>query len=215
MRMPDVPGDLMVDLGLNVWSEEPDSLDQGAWPSKSVSLYFVKRKALSNKLSFIYGLGLGLDKIALGDTHTLFSDKDSAYVSNIPLSSVKKNKLASTYIDVPLEIRLHPKGTQEGEGFFLGIGGIAGIMLNAHTRWKYDQGGENVVQKTSGRFDLSTFRYGAQVRLGFKGVHFFYKQYFNNTFRNPVATYDANGNVANGQAFNPTMTTIGINVTGF
>jgi hypothetical protein len=214
-KMPDVPGDLMIDIGLNYWSGTSDSLEQRGWPSKAVSIYYVKRKAMSEKVSFIYGLGLGLDKIDLGTTnYTLYSSADSAFVNQFPFDptqvSVNKNKLATTYLEVPLEIRFHPGGTEEGEGVFIGVGAIGGLFITGHTRWKYDLRGENVVQKTSGRFDINSFRYGAQFRFGFRGIHLFYKTYFSKTFRNGVNTVNSAA-----PAFNPTMQTFGINLTGF
>lgn len=215
LKMPDVPGDLMVDVGLNYWSTSSDSLQQEGWPSKSVGIYFVKRKGLSEKFSFTYGLGLGLDKISLGKTHTLFSGKDEAYVGELPVTTIDKNRLATTYLDVPLELRFYPKGTEEGEGFFVSAGAIGGVFLTAHTKWTHEDTGENVTEKTSGRFDINTFRYAAQFRIGFKGIHVFYKHYFNETFRNSVMTRDASGAEIAGSGFNPTTSTIGINITGF
>lgn len=212
LKRPDIPGELMVDIGLNYWDASSDSLDQEGWPSKSISFYYVKRKALSNKLSFMYGGGLGLEKFGLGTTHSLFSTADSAYVDDLPASiqgtTINKNKLAVTYLDAVFELRFHPKGTQDGEGLFVGIGGIAGLRMNAHTKWKYDNG-EVVRQKISGKFNLNSIRYGTQVRLGFRGVHIFYKQYFSEVFNSGV------GSLGTEPRFNPTFRTFGINVTGF
>lgn len=199
---PDIPGELMVDIGLNYWDETPRGIDQTGWPSKSVGIYYSRRKPMSGKLSFYYGLGLGLEKIGLGNDSTLFSG-DQLTVGDIGLESVEKNKLAISYFEIPLEIRLHPTGTQDGEGFFIGAGVIGGLRLNSHTKWKYNEDGQTKRQKISGEFDLNTWRYGFQVRLGFRGVHFFYKQYLSDTFRNEI------GDV------NPRLTTIGINLTGF
>lgn len=200
---PDLPGELMVDLGLNTWSSMPGLLEKDIWPSKSVGLYYSKRKELSNKFSFYYGIGLGLEKIGLGDSTTLISN-DSVTVVDIPAGySYDKNKLAISYLDIPLEIRFHPKGTENGEGFFIGAGAIIGLKLTAHTKWKYEEEGETVKQKISGNFNLNPLRYGAQVRFGFKGVNFFYKKYFSTVFKDSYEGSD------------PTMSTIGINFTGF
>jgi len=214
MKISDVPGDIMVDVGMNFWDVSSDGIDQGAWPSKSVAIYFAKRKGLNNNFSFIYGLGLGLDKIEFGNSNSIFSANDtvSAYFGSIPLDTtfaIKKNRLASTYLEIPLEIRYHIGGTENGEGPFIGVGGIVGLMMNAHSKLKYDNGSELVVQKVKGRYDLSGIRYAAQFRFGFKGINLFYKRYFSNVFRNEIVTEGSS------QSFNPVMTTIGINVTGF
>lgn len=211
MKRPDIPGELMVDIGLNFWDEASDSVDQKGWPSKSAALYYIKRKELSPKFSLYYGIGLGMEKFSLGNDNTLFSTSDSAYVAPFPgASSPDKNKLAATYLDIPVEIRFHPKGTEDGEGFFIGVGGIVGLKMTAHMKWKYEANGETVKQKLTGDYDLTSYRYGTQVRLGFRGVHIFYKQYFSNVFNEDV-NYGTTGT----GGFNPTFRTFGINLTGF
>lgn len=207
---PDIPGELMVDVGLNFWSSMPGALTRRNWPSKSISFYYVKRKELSSKFSFMYGVGISLEKMHLGDSSTLASSylpagdsvvQDVAIVAN-PFN-LSKNKLAINYLDIPFELRFHPMGTEEGEGLFVGVGGIVGIRLKSYTKWKYDQNGETFKEKTTGRFDLKNLRYGYQVRAGFRGVHFFYKRYVSGVFREELA------------GFEPVMSTFGINVTGF
>ncbi|MEM0940305.1 MAG: outer membrane beta-barrel protein [Bacteroidota bacterium] len=212
---PDVPGNLMVDIGFNYLNEEPTTIDQSGFRSKSVGIYYTKRKAIGNKFSCYYGLGLGLEKLSLGDTTTLQSgvvllgsgntdSLASVYIADIPAGlSYDKNRLAITYLEIPLDIRFHPKETQDGEGLFIGVGGVLGLRLNSHTKFKYEEGDETVIEKIQGDYNLSAFRYGVQVRFGFKGIHLFYKQYFSDVFQDPLG------------GANPRMTTIGINVTGF
>ncbi|MEM9339291.1 MAG: outer membrane beta-barrel protein [Bacteroidota bacterium] len=199
---PDLPGDLMVDIGLNFWDETPGGLDLQSWPSKSVGIYYTRRKAYGGKFALHYGVGLGLEKIGLGDDSTFFSG-EALTIGELPIEQVDKNKLAITYLDIPIEFRFHPTGTQDGEGFFIGVGAIGGLRLNSHTKWRYTENGETKRQKISGEFNLNAWRYGVQIRLGFKGVHFFYKQFLSDTFKSSL------------NEVNPRLTTIGINITGF
>ncbi|MEO9871939.1 outer membrane beta-barrel protein [Ekhidna sp.] len=209
LNRPDIPGELMIDIGLNYWNETPEDLNQRGWPSKSVGLYYSKRKIFGSKLSFNYGLGLGLEKIDLGENNTLFSQNDDVSIDDFPFdiseSPISKNRLAITYIDIPIDFRFHPKGTEDGEGLFIGVGAIVGLRLSSHMKWKYPEDGEDVVLKTRGAYDLNPFRYGFQIRAGFKGTHFFFKQYLSEMFNSGID--DTN--------VNPQMTTIGINFTGF
>ncbi|MEM6642465.1 MAG: outer membrane beta-barrel protein [Bacteroidota bacterium] len=215
---PDVPGNIMVDVGLNYWDSEPNFVDQAGWRSKSVGIYYTKRKAFSKKFSFTYGLGLGLEKFDLGDSLTLSSgelfnadDNDPANdslaafaFSSLPDNiNYQKNRLAVTYLDIPVDFRFHPTGTEEGEGFFIGVGGILGLRLASHRKLKFDEAEESVIEKVKGKYNLSSVRYGLQGRIGFKGVHLFYKRYFNDLFQDPIG------------GANPQTTTIGINITGF
>lgn len=225
---PDLPGELMVDIGFSVWSETVGNLEQDIWPSKSVSIYYLKSKKLNEKFRFNYGLGLSMDKIGFEtniDSISGLSDylpltTDSAGVTSFSPSSATTNRISyekyslkNTFLEIPLELRFHPKGSEEGEGFFVSLGGIVGVRLKSKDKSVFELNGEKYKTKNSGDFGVSNFRYGVQGRLGFKGVHFFYKRYFNNAFQDDIAvkTYTD----PNGQTFNPTMTTIGINFTGF
>ena len=79
------------------------------------------------------------------------------------------------------------------------------MRIKAHTKWKYQEEGETVKQKISGNFNLNRIRYGAQFRVGFKSFNVFYKQYFSKVFKDPYYPEDVH----------PTMSTFGINFTGF
>lgn len=204
---PDIPGELMLDIGLNYWTVTPEGLNQQGWPSKSMGVYYSKRKLLASKVSFNYGLGLGLEKYDLGVNNTLYSGNDEVAIDDFPFdtneSPIIKNRLAVSYLDVPLDIRFHPRGTSEGEGLFLGVGVIGGLRLQSHMKWKYPEDGEDAVQKIRGKYNLNAFRYGLQIRAGFKGTHLFFKQYFSDLFADPIE-----GEV-------PRAFTIGINFSGF
>jgi hypothetical protein len=198
---PDIPGELMIDIGVNSWSITPDTLSRKGFASKSLGIYYSKRFEISNKFSFYPGVGLGIERMGFKSAIT-FVDS-SNYIGTVPHFGISKNKLAFTYLDIPVELRFHPKGTQDGEGLFVSVGGIIGLKMGAHTKWKFDEGNGSKTIKESGKFNLTAYRYGYQVRFGFRGVHIFYKKYLSDAFKNPV------------QGVNPTMKTIGINVTGF
>ncbi|MEP1097034.1 MAG: outer membrane beta-barrel protein, partial [Cyclobacteriaceae bacterium] len=198
---PDIPGEVMIDIGFNSWSVTPDTLDRKGWASKSLGIYYAKRYRISNKFSFLPGIGLGLEKMGF-ESGVTFQDS-ALFYTRVPYTGITKNKIAFTYLDIPVELRFHPKGTEDGEGFFVSAGGMFGLKMGAHTKIKYDEGDGVKKLKETGKFNLESFRYGYQVRIGFKGVHLFYKKYLSNAFKEPI------------QGADPTMKTIGINVTGF
>ena len=207
----------MIDIGLNYLDDEPPTIDQSGWSSKSIGLYYVKKKLFGRKFAINGGLGFGLEKLSLGDTTTLFSqylnesEVEEVAVAALPGTgsdddptlSYKKNRLAITYFEAPVDFRFYPKGTEEGEGLLLGVGGVFGLRFNSKTKWKYERFDRTVIEKNSGKFNLNSVRYGFLVRFGFKGVHLFYKQYMSDLFKDEVS------------GVNPRMKTIGINVTGF
>lgn len=200
-KRPDVPGEVMVDIGFNSWSVTPDTLDRKGWASKSLGIYYAKRFEISNKFSFLPGIGLSFERMGF-ESGVAFQDS-ALFYTRVPYTGITKNKITFTYLDIPVEFRYHPKGTQDGEGFFVSAGGMFGLKMGAHTKIKYDEGDGNKILKESGKFNLKGIRYGYQFRVGFKGIHLFYKKYLSDAFKDPI------------QGANPTMKTIGINITGF
>lgn len=214
LAQPDLKGDLMLDLGMNFLLGDNDSTE--AWPSRSIGLYYTQRVKISNKFSFYPGIGLGTERHSFKTHYHLTADNGNI-VMDSTVALIKRNKLIMTYVDVPLEIRFHPKGTQEGEGFFVGAGVIGGFRLGAHTKLKYVKDGKKGAEKVQSNFGLNDLRYGIQLRVGWKGAHLFIKKYYSTTYRNDRTIVDRNFDpVTAGQtSYNPTTTTIGINFTGF
>lgn len=218
MKRPDLPGELMVDVGLNFWSTSPDGLAQRAWPSKSVAVYYLKREALTGSISAYYGLGLSMDKMAFKtESSTYFDlsredgDTEITEIEDFD-GSVSKYKIATTFLEIPVELRFHPNGTKEGEGFFVGVGGLLGLRLSASDKLVFTRDGDKIKQKEIQNFGMNMWRYGAQARIGFRGIHLFYKRYFSTVFNNEV-DYVSNNTVQD--TYNPTLSTVGINITGF
>lgn len=209
---PDLPGDLMLDIGLNYWTNERDTLAN--FGSKSLGVYYTKRFKISNNLSFYPGVGLGFEKYSFKKNYH-YANVDG----NIQLDSLnglmKKNKLAVTYFDVPLELRFHPKGTIEGEGFFVGAGVFGGLKMGAHTKLKYEQGDAKRKEKLRDNFGLEDYRYGYIIRVGWKGINFYYRRTMSQLFQDGQQQLNPDLTTPKGRPYNPQISTFGINFTGF
>lgn len=210
---PDLPGDILIDFGINYWNQKRDTIKN--WPSRSLGIYYNKRYKISNKLSFYAAVGFGFENYAFKDNYFLNrGDNGEVILDTINNVTLDKNKLAVMYLDMPLEIRIHPKGTAEGEGFFLSAGVVPGLKLNAHTKLKSEENEGTQRQKYSSNFGLNDYRVGLQFRVGWKGVNFFYKTYLTKVFRSPQNLVDPDL-ILTGYRFNPSTTTFGINFSGF
>jgi len=208
---PDLPGDLLLDIGLNYWSNDADTLKN--WGSKSLGVYYNKRYKISNKLSFYPAVGLSFEKYALQKNYH-YANNDGNIEIDTTFALIKRNKLAVTYLEVPLELRFHPKGTQQGEGFFIGAGVIGSLRMGSHTKLKYVQDEQKRKEKLSDDFGLNDIRYGYQIRFGWKNIHFFYKHYLSDVYGNPQKKVGTDLE-PNGRLFNPMASTFGINLSGF
>ena len=206
MKQPDLPGDLLIDFGFNLWSEEPDLLPTRLWGSNSVGLYYNRRIRFNDHFSFYPAAGFSFEKFAFDSDYTWLRDADGTYsLDTMTGISLDKNKLTATYFEIPLEIRIHPLGTVNGEGWFIGLGVVGGARIASHTKIRYDVGEDTRKEKLYDQFDIEPFRYGVQARFGFKVIHVYYKMYLNDLFKSAP---DASGRI-------PQVSTLGINFSGF
>jgi len=211
---PDLPGDLLLDIGLNYWSNDEDTLKN--WGSKSLGIYYNKRYKISNKLSFYPAVGLSFEKYALKKNYHYATDIDNNIVIDSTIALIKRNKLAVTYLEVPLEFRFHPQGTIDGEGFFIGAGVLGSLRMGSHTKLRYVEDEEKRKEKLSDDFGLNDIRYGYQIRMGWKNIHFFYKHYLSEVYGNPQKKVSPDAlQTPNGELFHPRASTFGINFSGF
>lgn len=203
---PDLPGDIMLDFGLNMWSEDTEKLRLDLWRSQSFGVYYNRMFKISNKFTFHPAAGLSFEKYSFNDDFAWFSDNQGQIsLDTLTGVSLTKNKLGVNYFEIPLELRFYPTGTVSGEGFFVSVGAIGGLRINTNSKIKYPIGEGEAKRKLNHRLGVNDFKYGVQGRIGFRTFHIFYKHYFSTVFD---GSPDASGN-------NPTSSTIGINFSGF
>ena len=200
---PNFPGDLMFDFGFNTWTNAPEEFNTKLWGSNSVGIYYSKRFEISKRIAFHLSPGVTIDKYASKGGNTWLRQSDGSVSFDSLNVNFAKNKLVATYAEIPVEFRIHPLGTKEGEGWFIGLGAFAGRRVGAHTKIKYLVAEGEYKEKLYNDLDLVDFRYGLQARFGFRSFHVYYKHYLNNVFNNDLGDS------------NPQTWTIGLNVSGF
>ena len=178
---PDLPGALRIQLGFNFLLDNPDSLSTGFWGSKAFNAYYIYSVRLGEgPMSFHPGFGIATDKFSFEENVTLVRNTDGS-VTYEPLSpfeygEVKKTKLATTYLEIPLEFRYHFNKDNFKKSVKLTIGGKAGILVSSHTKIKYEQPRVSQKVKVKDDYNLSRFRYGLQASIGAAGIegYFYY-----------------------------------------
>ena len=207
---PNLEGDLMLDYGFSFWNIKLPDLPVKPFGSNSVGLYYNRRLEINDHFAFHPAIGFTFDKFAFTGNHTWkLSDNlsDGVQLDTLGLL-LSKNKLMATYLEIPIEFRYHPLGTVDGEGWFIGVGGMFGLRTGAHTKIKYDLDRETYKEKFYDDFGLKSYHYGVQFRFGFKNVHFFYKIYLSDLFNSQPDAGRSDSKI-------PRAATIGINVSGF
>lgn len=188
LSSPDFPGWLVLDIGFNGLIDNNEAMGLEFWPSKSFGIYHMKSFEVSKRLTFNAALGIAAEKFGFAENITLAYATDAiSGEQNVIIDSLGfspgLNKLAVTYLDLPLEFRYYPSKAKEAKGFFIGVGGAIGYRLSSHTKIRSTQNDRTVTTKVKDAFGLNNLRYGVSARVGYRGFSIYYKQYLSNVFQ--------------------------------
>ncbi len=205
---PELPGSIMIDIGMNSMNGAPDELDINAFNSRSVGIYYSHVFKISDRFTFLPAIGITAEKWRIDNSLNFQLDDQNAIVFDTLRNrgGLRTNKLAINYVDIPLELRFYPWKTVGGEGLFVGIGGIIGARIESHTKIKYDSDQIRRTEKVRDSFGLERFRFGVQGRIGLNGIHLFAKYYLTDIFESGAAP---------GGTATPSQLSFGINISGF
>ncbi len=219
---PDIPGNFMIDVGVNRALDRPTNFRQGFWGSRTVNLYYQYPIRLGKtKFSFNPGIGLSLerwkftngftlrDTVELTATGAVAENQVEQYNlvrgSSILGVSARKSMFATNYLEVPIEFRFDTRPEDIARSFNVAIGGRIGVLYDAFTKLKYEEDGELITLKNKRNFGLNQIRYGVYLRFGIGGFNWFVNYNLSETF--------APGKGPEGTTMN--SFTAGISVNGF
>ncbi|MBL3658897.1 porin family protein [Fulvivirga sediminis] len=208
---PDIPGSLILNIGWNILQDNSEELEISTLGSRTFEMYYLYDMPLGNSgFEIRPGIGIGVDKFKFDKKVTIDQSVNAngdTEVSTVPLSDdwdVAKSQLASSYVDIPLEIRFFANPDDKRRSFNVSVGGKIGVRFSSHTKVKYSHEDENAKLKIKKDFGLNRFRYGLTGRLGIGGFNLFYYQSLSPLFDDgPAGTDDA------------TKITVGLTFTAF
>jgi Outer membrane protein beta-barrel domain len=186
---------LVVQLGYVGWAGKPDSIKTGGLP-KSINVYFMFDFPFktSPKLSAAIGLGISSDQIMFKKTYVGIKEQSAVlrFIDQSDTNHFKKNKLVTTYLELPIELRFTADPLNSDKSFKFAIGVKGGVMLNAHTRNKALQNKSGAVindytMKESSKRYFNTTRISAQARIGWGHFSLYYSYQLTTLFKDGVA----------------------------
>lgn len=189
---PDLPGKLILDYGYNFLQNNPSNFGNKAFESKSVGLHYVREFFPINNISISAGAGFGFEKLSFTGGNVLGYDNNDVLTYEPSDEVIKKSKLATTYIQIPVDIRYYPGGEGNGTRFFVGVGGYVGYLIDAHSKVSF-LNTNTKLRKERGDFNLNEFRYGLTMKLGFDSFHLIGKYDLSEIFKSNNSPLD-NGN---------------------
>ncbi len=174
---------LMIQLSSDHWTGMPDSISSHQKGfSRGFNAYFMLDKPFRSSPNFSLGFGVGVS------TSNMFFKNANIGLSTssplLPFSSLdstnhfKKYKLATTYLEVPLEFRYSSKPLEPNKSFKAALGLKIGTLVNAHTKGKNldDKNGNLLnayIEKENSKRLINSTRFMATARIGYGIISLF------------------------------------------
>lgn len=167
----------MLQLSSDHWASMPDSISshQSGF-SRGFNAYVMFNKQFKNspKISVAIGVGVSTSNIVFKKMN-IGVTAAPGYLPFTPLDSAdhfKKYKLASTFLEIPLEFRYTAKPNNADKSFKAAIGLKAGTLVNVHTKGKnlVDRNGTTLngyTEKENSKRFFNTTHFMATARIGY------------------------------------------------
>jgi Outer membrane protein beta-barrel domain len=177
---------LVIQLSNDRWMGAPDSISSRLKGlSRGLNIYVMMDKPFKSnpKLSAAFGVGVstssmffkntGVD-VKAGGVRMPFKNLDT-------LNHFKKFKLATAYLEIPIELRFSSKPENNNKSLKFAIGAKVGTLLNVHTKGKtlLDGSGKTInayTEKESSKRFFNTTRISATARIGY-GIYSLFASY--------------------------------------
>jgi hypothetical protein len=187
----------MFQVGTNIWSGTADSVSNYIKGfNRSANVYVMYNKQFKNSPKFSIAAGVGV-----GTSNIYFKKMEvdiAATKSKLPFlrtdtgNNYKKYKLATAYLEIPLELRFTADPSNPSKSFKAAIGIKVGTLLNAHTKGKTLQNSAGtkinaLTVKESSKSYFNGTRIAATARVGY-GIFSLYGSYsIGSIFKDGVA----------------------------
>jgi hypothetical protein len=185
----------MIQLGSFGWSGKPDSIKTKGL-SHSLNFYFLFDFPFKTNPHFsaAIGAGVGSDQIYFDKTYVGIKDVTTLlhFTNQADTNHFKKTKLATTYLEAPIELRYTFDPENNGKSLKIAVGAKVGTLLNAHTRSKdlVTKTGASItpyVQKESSKRFFNGNRLVLTARVGWGHFSLFYNYQVGILFKNATA----------------------------
>lgn len=156
----------VVQLSYDTWAGAPDSIRTGGL-SRGFNFAFMYDFPFKegSHLSVAPGLGISSSNIFFSDQAPQIGG--SSPTLRFPSDSVYKHfKLATTYLEIPIELRYRQYADNANKGLKVGLGLKFGTLLSAHTKGKKVLSGTKQVDKQSNKQYFGPWRVAATARIG-------------------------------------------------
>lgn len=190
----------MLQLSADNWLETPDSISshiKGFSRGANISFMLDKPFKSNPKISIAAGVGIGSSHVFFRNMQVDLAGagQQLPFRSTDSAASFSKYKLATSFLEIPLELRFSSKPAEPNKSLKIAIGIKGGLLLNAHTKGKDLQtpDGEKLIngsEKQSSKQYFNSSRLALTARVGFGVFGLFGSYNLTPMFKSGVASQD-------------------------
>jgi hypothetical protein len=166
---------LLLQFGYTSWAGIPDSINTKGFP-RSFNAYFLFDFPFKSnpKISVAIGAGVGTDNIFFDKTYVGIKDITPTLQFHDQSDTIhfKKNKLATAYVEAPLELRFSSNPENPNKSFKVALGVKGGFLVGAHIKQKTEQTSTGAtlnpyIEKQFSKRFFNSSRFAGTVRIGY------------------------------------------------
>jgi hypothetical protein len=194
-NMPRSGDHFMIQLGYLTWNGVPDSINTSGIP-RTANVYFLFDFPFKTNphWSAAIGAGVGTDHMYFDKTNVGIKDATPKLVFRnlADTNSFKKYKLATTYLEAPVELRFSSNPDNSKKSFKAAIGVKAGVLLSAAVKGRTleNKGGStinNYTLKEKSKNFFNKNRMAATARIGYGNLTLFGSYQITTLFKEGLA----------------------------
>ncbi|MEJ7625535.1 MAG: outer membrane beta-barrel protein [Ferruginibacter sp.] len=188
---------ILFQISSDHWAGAPDSIDRHKSDlSRGGNIYIMLDKPFKGNPNLSFALGVGVGTSSMFFKRMLVQIESGnpilPFVSVDTTTYFKKYKLATSFLEVPLEFRYTSNPETPNRAFKAAIGIKGGLLLNAHTKGKTLKNSagtviNNYTQKFLTKSYFNTSRFAATARVGYGLFSLFGAYNLTSIFKDGVA----------------------------
>ena len=182
---------LLLQFGYTSWAGIPDSINTKGFPRTFNAYFLFDFPFKSNpKISVAIGAGVGTDNIFFDKTYVGIKDITPTlqFHDQSDTTHFKKNKLATAYLEAPLELRFSSNPQNPNKSFKVALGIKGGLLLGAHIKQKTLQSStgatlNDYIEKQFSKRFFNSNRFAGTLRIGYGVFSVFGTYQINSLFK--------------------------------
>jgi len=147
-------------------------------PGKSINVginfmqYSIPLQRYKHNLGLVTGMAFNISNYRFENDYLLVRDPNSGMTTGqpVPADTLTKNKLVTTYLNIPLLIEYQIPTTGQRNKFFVSAGGFVGFKTSSHTKMVYENDHKD---KDHSNLNIRPYQWGLTARVGYNWIKLF------------------------------------------